>query len=137
MFLIGYTTLVFGIEMAWRAFRRERFAPRGKWNTPICVAVISLLVLLTWVPTIAFPPAPKCFGGLIFFTATRYSFLSLIILCVLVSLLLLLAASISIQLLRTPEMDPNERISATRMTIFLLVAATIYVSRLKFRKVRC
>jgi hypothetical protein len=40
----------------------------------------------------------------------------------------LVAALISIQLMRTPDLDHNERISASRMTYFLIVAALIYVS---------
>ncbi|KAH7392966.1 hypothetical protein BKA66DRAFT_411696 [Pyrenochaeta sp. MPI-SDFR-AT-0127] len=126
IFLIGYITLVFGIETAWRAFRHERFAPRGKWNTTICIGVISTLLLLTWMPTVAWPMYNRCFGSLIWFT-TRYDLLGLIILSVLVFFLLLLAALISIQLMRTPDVDPNERISASRMTYFLLVTALIYI----------
>ena len=110
----------------WRAFRQERFAPRGKWNTTICVGVVSFLLLLTWMPTIAWPMYNRCFGSLIWFPM-RYDLLTLIILCILIFFLLLLAALISIQLMRTPNMDPNERISASRMTYFLLVAALIYV----------
>ncbi|KAF1937250.1 hypothetical protein EJ02DRAFT_62464 [Clathrospora elynae] len=125
IFLIGYITLVFGIEMAIRGFRKERFAPRGKWNTIICVAAVSFMVLLTWMPTIIWPMAKTCFGSLIWFPM-RYDFLMLIILSVLAFSLLILAAVISIQLMRTPDMDQNERISASRMTYFLLVAALIY-----------
>ncbi|OAL55487.1 hypothetical protein IQ07DRAFT_168845 [Pyrenochaeta sp. DS3sAY3a] len=125
IFLIGFVTLVFGFEMALRGFRSERFAPRGKWNTTICVAMVAFLVLLTWMPTIVWPMYNRCFGSLIWFPM-RYDLLTLIILCVLVFLLLLLAALISIQLMRTPDMDPNERISASRMTYFLIVAALIY-----------
>lgn len=131
IFLVGFVTLVFGFEMAWRGFRSERFAPRGKWNTTICVAVVAFLILLTWMPTIVWPMYNRCFGSLIWFPM-RYDLLTLIILCVLVFFLLLLAALISIQLMRTPEMDPNERISASRMTYFLIVAALIYVSSLEF-----
>ncbi|KAF1833121.1 hypothetical protein BDW02DRAFT_394790 [Decorospora gaudefroyi] len=125
IFLIGYVTLVFGIEVAIRALRHERFAPRGKWNTTICVAVISFMLLLTWVPTVAWPMANTCFGSLIWFPM-RYDLLMLVLLCILVSSLLVLAAFISIQLMRTPDLDHNERISASRMVYFLLVAALIY-----------
>ncbi|CAO2648390.1 Nn.00g076570.m01.CDS01 [Neocucurbitaria sp. VM-36] len=126
IFVVGYVTLVFGVEMAWRAFKQERFAPRGKWNTTICVGVVSFLLLLTWMPTIAWPMYSRCFGSLIWFPM-RYDLLMLVILCVLIFFLLLLAALISIQLMRTPNMDHNERISASRMTYFLLVAALIYI----------
>ena len=58
----------------------------------------------------------------------RYDLLTLVLLIVLVSSLLLLAAIISIQLMRTAEVDPNERIAASRMCYYLLLMAVIYVS---------
>ena len=127
IFVVGYITLVFGIEMAWRSLRSERFAPRGKWNTTICIAVVSFLLLLTWMPTIAWPMSNRCFGSLIWYTM-RYDLLTLVLLCTLVFSCLLLAAIISIQLMRTSNLDPNERISASRMSYYLLVISLIYVS---------
>lgn len=126
MFIIGYITLVFGGEMAWRACAKERFAPRGKWNTAICVGVVSFLLVLTWMPTIIWPMFDRCFGSLIWFTM-RYDLLILVLLCVLVVALLTLAAVVSIQLMRSPRVDAHERISASRMTYFLIVTALIYI----------
>ncbi|KAF2855055.1 hypothetical protein T440DRAFT_514105 [Plenodomus tracheiphilus IPT5] len=126
MFIVGYITLVFGGEMAWRAFGKERFAPRGKWNTTICVAVVMFMLLLTWMPTIIWPMYNRCFGGLIWFTM-RYDLLILVLLGVLVVSLLTLAAIVSIQLMRSPKVDAHERISASRMTYFLVVTALIYI----------
>jgi hypothetical protein len=71
----------------------------------------------------------RCFGSLIWFPM-RYDLLTLVILSILVFFCLLLAAIISIQLMRTPNIDHNERISASRMTYYLLVVALIYVSLL-------
>lgn len=127
IFLVGYITMVFGIETAFRSIRSERFAPRGKWNTTICIAVVSFLLLLTWIPTIAWPMYNRCFGSLIWFPM-RYDLLTLVILCIVVFFCLLLAAIISIQLMRTSNMDPNERISASRMCYYLLIVSLIYVS---------
>jgi hypothetical protein len=58
----------------------------------------------------------------------RYDLLTLSILCVLVFFCLLLAAIISIQLMRTAKMEHSERVSASRMTYYLLVVAVLYVS---------
>lgn len=127
IFLIGYITFVFGVETLIRAYRQERFAPRGNWNTSVCIAVVSLMLLFTWVPTVVWPMSRTCFGSLIWFPM-RYDLLMLSILSVLVFLLLLVAALISVQLMRTPDLDHNERISASRMTYFLVVTALIYVS---------
>ncbi|KAH7089617.1 hypothetical protein FB567DRAFT_306433 [Paraphoma chrysanthemicola] len=126
IFLVGYITMVFGFETAWRSVKSERFAPRGKWNTTICVAVVSLLLLATWLPTIIWPMFNRCFGSLIWFSM-RYDLLTLILLCVLVFMCLLLAAIISIQLMRTSDMTANERISASRIVYFLLVISLIYI----------
>ncbi|KAF1961290.1 hypothetical protein CC80DRAFT_577620 [Byssothecium circinans] len=125
IFLIGYITLVFGIEVAIRAFKSERFAPRGKWNSTICIAVVAFLTLLTWMPTVIWPMFNLCFGSLIWFPV-RYELIALAILISLVSLFLLLAALISIQLMKTYEMDPNERIAASRMCYYLLMSAVLY-----------
>lgn len=88
--------------------------------------MVAFLTLLTWLPTVIWPMFPRCVGGLVWFTM-RYDFLSLVILCVLVSSFLVLAAIISIQLMRTVEVDPNERIAASRLCYYLIVAAFIYV----------
>lgn len=127
IFAIGYITLVFGIETAFRSFKQERFAPRGKWNTILCICVVAFFLLLTWIPTIAWPMLNRCFGSLIWFPM-RYDLLTLVLLIVLVSLLLLLAAIIGIQLMRVADVDPNERIAASRMCYYLLLTAVIYVS---------
>jgi hypothetical protein len=126
IFLMGYITLVFGIEMTIRAFKPERFAPRGKWNSTICIAVVAFLSLLTWMPTVIWPMFNLCFGSLIWFPV-RYEVIALAILIILVALLLLMAAMISIQLMRTSDVDPNERIAASRMCYYMIMAAVIYV----------
>jgi hypothetical protein len=127
IFLLGYVALVFGIEMAVRAFKRERFSPRGKWNSPICLGCIFGLLLLTWMPTIAWPMFNVCIGSLIWYT-TRYELISISILIVLVSSFLILAALISIQLMRSADIDHNERIAASRMCYYLLLVTVVYVS---------
>ncbi|KAF2633436.1 hypothetical protein BU25DRAFT_5500 [Macroventuria anomochaeta] len=126
IFAMGYITLVFGIETALRSFKFERFAPRGRWNTILCIAAVAFFLLLTWIPTIAWPMFNTCFGSLIWFPM-RYDLLTLVLLLILVSSLLILAAVISIQLMRTAEVDPNERIAASRMCYYLLLTAIIYI----------
>ncbi|KAF2744509.1 hypothetical protein M011DRAFT_408485 [Sporormia fimetaria CBS 119925] len=125
IFLTGYITLVFGIELALRAFRTERFAPRGKWNATICVGVVTFLVILTWMPTVAWPMYNMCVGRLIWF-AGRYELIIITVLGILVVSCMTLAALVSIQLLRTSNMDPSERIAASRMCYYLVLAALVY-----------
>ncbi|KAH7125583.1 hypothetical protein B0J11DRAFT_309766 [Dendryphion nanum] len=125
IFITGYATLVFGVEMSMRAFKFDRFSPRGRWNTPICVGCIAFLLLLTWMPTIVWPMYNRCFGSLIWFPM-RYELIMICILVILIFFFLFLAALISIQLMRTAEVDPNERIAASRMCYYLLMAALVY-----------
>lgn len=127
IFLIAYITLVFGIEMALRAYKSERFAPRGKWNTSICIAAVTFLILMTWIPTVAWPMPNRCFGSLIWYSV-RYELIAIVIISILVFFFLLLAGLISFQLMRTPDVDANERIAASRMCYYLLMAALVYVS---------
>jgi hypothetical protein len=123
---MGYITLVFGIETALRSMRYHRFEPRGKWNVTICIGIVSFLTILTWMPTVAWPMYNRCFGSLIWFPV-RYELLALVILGILVAGFFILAATISIQLMRTINVDPNERIAASRMCYYLLMAAVVYV----------
>lgn len=97
---------------------------------------MTFLLVLTWIPTIAWPMFNRCFGSLIWFPM-RYDLLTLVLLVVLISLLLLLAAIISVQLMRSAEVDPNERIAASRMCYYLLLTAAIYVciTSIEFRNI--
>jgi hypothetical protein len=126
IFIIGYITFVFGIEMAIRGLFYD-FKPRGRWNTPICLAIIAFLHLMTWMPTIIWPTYPRCFGSLALFPM-RYEVMTLVIVSVLIFTFLLLAALISTRLMRTSIVDANERIAASRMCYYLLSAAFLYVS---------
>jgi hypothetical protein len=126
IFLLGIITLVFGIDMAMRALRADRFAPKGKWTTTICVGFITFLTLMMWMPTVVWPMYNRCFASLIWFPM-RYELLMLVVLVVLVGLFLILAAIISIQLMRTSDVDPNQRIAASRMCYYLIMSALLYV----------
>ena len=81
---------------------------------------------MTWMPTVAWPMYNRCFGSLIWFTM-RYELLMLVLLIFLIGSFLVLAAIISVQLMRTSEVDPNQRIAASRMCYYLIIIALLYV----------
>ena len=89
--------------------------------------VVALMLLLTWIPTIIWQTPNHCIGSLVWYPI-RYQFVAIIILCVMLFFFLALAAVIGIQLMRSVKVDPNERIAASRMCYYLVVAAIIYVS---------
>lgn len=126
IFLLGIITLVFGIDMAMRALKAERFAPKGKWTTTICIGFIAFLALMMWMPTIIWPMYNRCFGSLIWFPM-RYELLMIVVIVILIGMFLILAAIISIQLMRTSEVDPNQRIAASWMCYYLILSALLYV----------
>ncbi|KAJ4348032.1 uncharacterized protein N0V89_009404 [Didymosphaeria variabile] len=125
IFLLGIITLVFGIDMAIRALKADRFAPKGKWTTTICIGFVAFLTLMMWMPTVAWPMYNRCFGSLIWFPM-RYELLMLVVLVILIGLFLALTAIISIQLMRTSDVDPNQRIAASRMCYYLVMSALLY-----------
>ena len=126
IFLLGIITFVFGVDLAIRALKPERFAPKGKWTTTICIGAISFLTLMAWMPTVAWPMYNRCFASLIWFPM-RYELLMLVVLVVLIGSFLILAVIISIQLMRTPGVEQNQRIAASRMCYYLIMAALLYV----------
>ncbi|KAF2462373.1 hypothetical protein BDY21DRAFT_277458 [Lineolata rhizophorae] len=121
IFLVGYTVLVFGVETAVRSFGKVKFAPRGKWNTPVCIIVLAILLLLTWIPTVVKKSRRFCFGSISWWPF-QYAFLVLVILSILEFLFIILGTVIGLQLLRSVNVDPNERIAASRMFYYLLLA---------------
>ncbi|KAF9731999.1 hypothetical protein PMIN06_000218 [Paraphaeosphaeria minitans] len=125
IFLLGIVTLIFGIDMAMRALKAERFAPKGKWTTTICIGSICFLTLMMWIPTIAWPMYNRCFASLIWYPM-RYELLMMVVLVILISMFLILAAIIGIQLMRTSKVDPNQRIAASRMCYYLIMSALLY-----------
>ncbi|OCK84611.1 hypothetical protein K432DRAFT_288619 [Lepidopterella palustris CBS 459.81] len=131
IFLQGYINLVFGAETAIRSLKTKRFAPRGKWTTTICLAVVAFMLLLTWIPTVVWLSPHHCVGSLVWFPL-RYELIALVLLVLMIFFFLALAAVISIQLMRTIKVDPNERIAASRVCYYLLVATIIYALIIPF-----
>ncbi|KAF2491708.1 hypothetical protein BU16DRAFT_516199 [Lophium mytilinum] len=131
LFLLGYLHIVFGAEVAIRGLRTDRFAPRSRWTTRICLGVVTFLLILTFLPTVVWASPDHCIGSLIWFPI-RYEFITLVIIVVFVFAFLILAAVISMQLMRSINVDPNERIAASRMCYYLCAATIVYALILPF-----
>jgi len=119
--------VVFGVETAIRGLKSNRFAPRSRWTTRICLGIVLFLELLTFLPTVIWMSPNHCIGSLVWFPI-RYEFISLVIIVVLLFVFLILAAVISIQLMRSMKVEINERIAASRMCYYLVIATIVYVS---------
>ncbi|KAF2810829.1 uncharacterized protein BDZ99DRAFT_508292 [Mytilinidion resinicola] len=131
LFLLGYLHIVFGAEVAIRGLKADRFAPRSRWTTRICLGVVLFLLILTLLPTIIWVSPNHCIGSLIWFPI-RYEFITLVIIIVFVVTFLILAAVISMQLMRSINVDPNERIVASRICYYLCATTILYALFLPF-----
>ncbi|QDS76758.1 hypothetical protein FKW77_001654 [Venturia effusa] len=131
IFVIGYIHFVFGLEMTIRSLRRTRFAPRSKYMTSVCTIVALLMSVLTWLSTRLRMPRNKCFGDLIW-RSIRSAPLGVVICSFLIPSFIMMAAIIALQLHRTINVDPNERVAGTRMVYYLLLSAILYTLVLPF-----
>lgn len=125
--MIGYIHFVFGLELTIRSLRRTRFAPRPKYTTSVCTLVALIMSILTWITTRLHTPSKKCFGDMVW-RSIRSAPLGVVISSFLIPSFIMMAAIIALQLRRTVNVDPNERIAGTRMVYYLLLSAVLYVS---------
>ncbi|KAF2097500.1 hypothetical protein NA57DRAFT_77757 [Rhizodiscina lignyota] len=131
IFLLGFMHLVFGAEFTIRGFQSQRFGPRKPWTTQICIAVFCLLVLFTWLPTNLHKTRPKCFGDMIM-RPIIYSPIALAIMTTLIAAFMVMAIIIGMRLVRTVNIDPNERIAASRIFYYLLASIALHILILPF-----
>jgi hypothetical protein len=82
----------------------------------------------------AMPSQAACFGNLIFRASVlRLNRAVIAILSVMIASFIAMAGIIALQLLRTVQMDPSERIAGSRMVYYLIATAISHVSR----SIRC
>lgn len=113
--------------MTIRSLRRTRFAPRPKYTTAVCTAIALVMSVLTWLSTRLRMPRNRCFGDMIW-RSIRSAPLGVVICSFLIPSFIMMAAIIAMQLHRTVNVDPNERVACTRMVYYLLLSAVLYVS---------
>ncbi|KAE9988111.1 hypothetical protein EG328_000581 [Venturia inaequalis] len=131
IFMIGYIHFVFGLEMTIRSLRRTRFAPRPRYTTSVCTIIALIMSVLTWLSTRLRMPRNKCFGDTIW-RSIRSAPLGVVICSFLIPSFVMMAAIIALQLHRTVNVDPNERVAGTRMVYYLLLSAALYTLVLPF-----
>lgn len=132
VWLVAIILVVFGVEVAYRGFKDEKFGPRGPWNTPICWSTVAFLMLLIWIPSRAREAEPdRCLANLIFFASTWSDF-GVAINSLLVLAYLVLGSLITWKLYKTAQIDREERIAASRMVYYLAVGAFLMLFVLPF-----
>lgn len=127
MFVLGFTMFVFGMETTVRAVRCDCFQPRHRMATPICLGLIALCLFGIWIPSVVWRSPDICFASLLFFDLL-YTKVIVSLIPILIFFYMVMALVIGFQLLKNVNVEPNERIAASRMFVYLLISIVIHVS---------
>lgn len=128
IFLVPFIHLVFGFETAIRSVSSTPFARRKKWVTLLCLAVNAFLLICTWLVTVLKPNRKKCLGDVIW-RSINYSTLAIGLFATTMFMFSIMATVIAVRLRTTVNIDPYERIAATRMVYYLILTVIIEVRR--------
>jgi hypothetical protein len=132
VFLVPYIQLVFGVEIAVRAFQKDQpFAPRAKWTVSICLTKVGLLTLTTFLVANFQRAKNTCLLSLFWFVA-EYAMGCFILLIVIVTTLLACAVIIFVKLHKSIKVEVTARVNASRMVYYLALAA---ISTVSFRDI--
>ncbi|KAI1487594.1 hypothetical protein F5X96DRAFT_140545 [Biscogniauxia mediterranea] len=121
IFIVPYIQLVFGIEITLRAVRKRPFPSRGKWDVTICLTVISVFLLITGLVGFFIEPPSFCFASLFWFVA-KWAEGGFVLLLGIAVVLAVCVVILSLQLTRYATIDPTQRVGASRMVYYLLLA---------------
>lgn len=127
IFLVPLIQVVFGLECALRSLRKSPFQARGKYDVTICLAVILLLLIGSWVPTILFKQPKICFASLLWFVSS-FGMIAFLTLAVAVGLMIFSAITIFARLSGASTVDQHQRIAASRMVYYLVIGIVSLVS---------
>lgn len=140
IWIVSYTTLVFGLETSLRSPQRKPFRPRSRWHIPTCIAGVAILVIITRVTTVESPSNDQCLARLIWWTAD-YALIGVATASGLILLCLINSVVIGVQLRRSRTVDGTEKIAAKRL-VFYLVNNTVILVRdrcyyISFSEISC
>ncbi|RDW89181.1 hypothetical protein BP6252_01213 [Coleophoma cylindrospora] len=121
LFIVPYIQLVFGIECAARSLRSLPFQPRRKYDVTICIGLVFLMLIATWVPSHINPEEEGCFASLVWFIS-QYGKLGLVLLSLCAGVIALSALTIFVRLSGAMMIDEDQRIAASRMVYYLVLA---------------
>lgn len=119
-FLPSYIHIVFGVECAIRSLRKEPFKPRGKYDVTICLAVIVLMVIGSWIPTQIHKQPNYCFASLMWFV-TNFGIAGLGILSAIAFFAISSSIIIFYRLSMHKLIDQHQRVAASRMVYSLIL----------------
>ncbi|KAI2641715.1 hypothetical protein GGS26DRAFT_586111 [Hypomontagnella submonticulosa] len=121
VFIVPYIQLVFGLEVTFRSLKSMPFPPRNKWNVPILLLVIKVLLGITGLVGVFIRPTNICFASLFWFVS-KWAEGGFALLLIIVVILAICSIIIYLRLSRYSVIEDSERISASRMVYYLALA---------------
>lgn len=128
VFIAPYIQLVFGVEIAIRALRKQPFAPRGRYNVSICLAIVGVLILVNFLVA-AFDRARNFCLASLFWFVSHYSLLCFALLVAISVILLGCTIIIFVKLHRSIKIEITSRVAASKMVYYLALAVISIVCR--------
>lgn len=127
--IVPFIQVVFGLECTFRSLRSLPFQARRKYDVTICLAVIFIMLIGTWIPTTMFKQPRVCFASLVWFVSS-FGMMTFLMLSILAGLMVLSALTIFLRLSRVNLVDQHQRIAASRMVYYLALGLMSLVWRL-------
>ena len=121
MFIVPYTQLVFAVEIAIRALRKQPFAPRGKYAVSVCLGVIGMLTLANFLIAAFDRASDFCLTSLFWFVA-HYAELCFALLVAIAVIVLACTVIVFVRLYRSIKVDVTARVWASRMVYYQALA---------------
>ncbi len=122
-----YIQLVFGLEVTIRGLRTKPFCARGKWDVVICLVIIKISLVITGLVAFFIRAPNFCFASLFWFVA-KWAEGAFILLTIIAVVLALCITLIYVKLTRCTTIETSERVGASRMLYYLVVAVLSNVS---------
>jgi hypothetical protein len=127
--LVSFIQLIFGFETTFRGLRSRAFQPRGKWDVPVCLAVVAALSLASFLIAFFVPTPDICFASL-FWMVARYSTGCFAFFLFVTVFLAKYAIIIFIRLRRSHKIEVTERVAASRLIYYMVFGVVSNVSHL-------
>ncbi|OJD13304.1 hypothetical protein AJ78_06228 [Emergomyces pasteurianus Ep9510] len=132
VWIVGYVVLTFTSNAVYRSFMTSRLATNGRWNSLICWAIVTILLLLTWIPSkIREGKKDRCLATLLQW-AVRWSDIALGLTISLIGFFVTNGVILSIRLRRFAKIDSQDRIILSSMVYYLAGTTIIFALALPF-----
>lgn len=113
-----YVIVIFCLDSVFRLFKKPRPSPRSRSHLWICLVVVLLVLLVTWIPSKLLKPTIQCLAQLASW-ASEYYGLAIMIFCGLLILSIAGAMVLCVQLRQTIKLAGEERLYSIQSLCYL------------------